>query len=79
MIGPPETTATVPEVLRPSRADVLVEVVPLVFFQPLMSKLNPTGNKLSVGVWRTEAVAVLDLSGLAWVPDTNTTNLRLES
>lgn len=52
----------VPEVLRASRTDVLVQVVPLVFLQSLVAKLHPAGHKLSIRMWRTQAVAVLDLS-----------------
>lgn len=59
-----------PEVLRASRADVLVQVVPLVFLQSLMAKLHPAGHKLSISVWRAQAVAVVDLSRLIWVPKT---------
>ena len=62
----------VPEVLRASRADVLVQVVPLVFLQSFMAKLHPAGHKLSIRMWRTQAVAVLDLSRLIWVPKTHT-------
>ncbi len=51
----------VPEVLRASRTDVLVQVVPLVFLQSLMAELHPAGYKLSIRVWRTQTVAVLDL------------------
>lgn len=61
----------VPEVLRTSRADVLIQVVPLVFLQSLVAKLHPAGHKLSVGMWRTQAVAVLDLSRLIRVPKTH--------
>lgn len=59
----------VPEVLRASRADVLVQVVPLVFLQSLVAKLHPAGDKLSIRMWRTQAVAVLDLSRLIRVPE----------
>lgn len=59
-----------PEVLRTSRADVLVQVVPLVFLQSLMTKLHPAGHKLSISVWRAQAVAVGDLSRLIRVPKT---------
>lgn len=59
-----------PEVLGASRADVLVQVVPLVFLQSLMAKLHPARHKLSISVWRAQAVAVVDLSRLIWVPKT---------
>lgn len=66
----------VPEVLRASRADVLVQVVPFVFLQSLMAKLHPAGHKLSIRVWRTQAVAVLDLSRLVWVPTHTHTHVK---
>lgn len=58
-----------PEVLGASRADVLVQVVPLVFLQSLVAELHPAGHKLSIRMWRTQAVAVLDLSRLVRVPN----------
>lgn len=64
-------TAPLPEVLRATRADVLVQVVPLVLLQSLVSKLDPAANKLSIRVRRTQAVAVLDLSRLVRVPETH--------
>lgn len=65
-------TALLPEVLGATRADVLVQVVPLVFLQSLVSKLYPAANKLSIRVRRAQAVAVLDLSRLIRVPETHT-------
>ena len=59
-----------PEVLRAPRADVLVQVVPLVLLQSLVSKLHPAGDKQSIRMWRTQAVAVLDLGRLVRVPGT---------
>lgn len=62
----------VPEVLRASRTDVLVQVVPLVLLQPLVAKLHPAGHKVRIRVRRAEAVAVLDLCRLVRVPETRT-------
>lgn len=61
-----------PEVLRTAGADVLVQVIPLVFLQSLVAELHPRGNKLGVTVGRTQAVAVLDLSCLIRVPKPQT-------
>lgn len=63
-----EIQLCLPKVLRPSRADVLVQVVPLVFFKPFMTKLHPTRHKVTIRVWWTQAVTILDLGSLAWMP-----------
>lgn len=52
----------IPEVLRACRANILVQVVPFIFLWSFMAKLNPTGDKLSIDMWRAKAVVVLDMT-----------------
>lgn len=68
---------TSPEILWTSRADILIQVIPLVLFQSLVGKFYPARDKFRVRVWGAQAVSVVYLSRFIWIPKKDNTNLYI--